>query len=227
MTWVKICGITNLEDALVAVDAGADALGFVFHPSSPRIVTSKEVKEICHRVPKGIERVGVFVSDSPGGLAEKQRIVHEAELTAIQVHLFKPRPSLRSLNDLVKLGVRLFVAWPAEFISHGQLGGFRWRSEAKDKVSAIFLDSGTKKAPGGTGKAFDWKKAAPLLSAVDDDFKFVIAGGLVPDNVAEALNILHPFGVDVSSGVEATPGKKDPQKVRAFIQAVRNTEKRA
>jgi phosphoribosylanthranilate isomerase len=227
MTWVKICGITNLEDALVAVDAGADALGFVFHPGSPRHVTSKAAQEICRQLPEGIERVAVFVSESQGGLAEKRRIVHEAELTAIQVHLFQPKPSLRSLNDLVNVGVKLFVAWPAEFISHGQLGGFRWRSEAKDKVSAIFLDSGTKKVPGGTGKTFDWKQAAPVLSAVNGDFKFVIAGGLVPDNVAEALDLLHPFGVDVSSGVEATPGKKDPEKVRAFVQAVRTAEKRA
>jgi phosphoribosylanthranilate isomerase len=226
MTWVKICGITNLEDALIAVDAGADALGFVFHPGSPRYVTSKAVKEICRQMPKNVERVGVFVSDSPGGLAEKRRIVHEAELTAIQVHLFQPRASLRSLNDLLKVGVRLYVAWPAEYISHGQLGGFRWRSEAKDKVSAIFLDSGTRKRPGGTGKKFDWEKAAPVLSALGD-LKFVIAGGLVPDNVAEAVQLMHPFGVDVSSGVEAKPGKKDPAKVRAFVNAVRAAEKRA
>src|SRR5262250_809890 len=102
MTWVKICGITNLEDALVAVDAGADAVGFVFYEKSPRNVSSKTVKEICRRMPEAVERVGVFVSDSAGGIAEKRRIVHEADLTAIQVHSFQPRPSLQSLNDLVK-----------------------------------------------------------------------------------------------------------------------------
>ena len=227
MTWVKICGITNLEDALVAVDAGADALGFVFYEKSPRKVTSRIVKEICRQVPQSIERVGVFVeSGSSLQMVEKKRIVREAGLTAIQVHQFQPRPSLKSLNDLVAVGVKLFVAWPADFVSHGPMGGFRWRSEAKNKVSAIFLDSGTRKMPGGTGRIFDWKKATPVLSALNDDFKFVIAGGLAADNVAEALDLMHPYGVDVSSGVEAKPGKKDREKVRAFVQAVRAAEKR-
>jgi len=226
MTWVKICGITNLEDALVAVDAGADALGFVFYEGSQRKVTSKVVKEICRQVPQSIERVGVFVEHSPTDRVKRKRIVHEAGLTAIQVHQFQPRSSLKSLNDLVGVGVKLFVAWPAEVVIHGQMGGFRWRSEAKNKVSAIFLDSGTQKMPGGTGRAFDWEKAAPVVSALNGDFKFVIAGGLVPDNVGEALRLLRPYGVDVSSGVEVKPGKKDPMKVRAFVQAVRAAEKK-
>lgn len=167
MTWVKICGITNLEDALVAVDAGADAVGFVFYEKSPRKVTSRIVKEICRQVPQNIEKVGVFVeSGSSLQMAEKKRIVHEAGLTAIQVHQFQPKPSLRALNDLVAVGVKLFVAWPADFVSHGQMGGFRWRSEAKSKVTAIFLDSGTQKMPGGTGRAFDWKKAVPDRKSV-------------------------------------------------------------
>jgi phosphoribosylanthranilate isomerase len=226
MTWIKICGITNLEDALVAVDAGADALGFVFYEKSPRKVAPRTVAEICRRVPDTIERVGVFVESSPAHVTEKKRIVQEAGLTAIQVHQFQPTPSVKSLDELVAVGVKVFVAWPADFVSHGQMGGFRWRSKAKGKVSAIFLDSGTRKIPGGTGRTFDWKKAAPVLTALNGDFNFVIAGGLLPDNVAESLQLMHPYGVDVSSGVEARPGKKDPEKVRAFVQAVRAADRK-
>lgn len=227
MTWVKICGITNLEDALVAVDAGADAIGFVFYEKSPRCITLEKVQKISRQLPETVERVGVFVGGSPQQMVTKRRILHQTGLTAIQVHLNTPRPNVRSLTQLAELGTKLFVAWPVAFLSHGSFGGFRWRSEAEGKVSAIFLDSGTRENPGGTGKTFDWEKAAPVLSALDGRFKFVIAGGLVPENVAEPIHILHPWGVDVSSGVEAAPGKKDPQKVRAFVQAVRNTEKRA
>jgi len=224
MTWVKICGITNLEDALVAVDAGADALGFVFYEKSRRKVDVETARGIVAKLPKKIEKVGVFVEGSSLQMTKKKRIVHEAGLTAIQVHQFQPTPSLESLNDLVA-GVKLFVAWPADFVTHRPMDGFRWPSEAKNKVSAIFLDSGNQKMPGGTGKTFDWKKAAPVLTALNGDFKFVVAGGLVSDNVAEALHLMHPYGVDVSSGVEARPGKKDPEKVRAFVQAVREADR--
>ncbi|MGC2193066.1 MAG: phosphoribosylanthranilate isomerase [Terriglobales bacterium] len=225
MTWVKICGITNLEDALTAVEAGADALGFVFHRQSPRYVSPDVVKEIVARLPPAPDKVGVFVGDSPAETAEKKRIVHQAGLTAIQVHSFSPSSSLRTLNDLSSVATKLFVVWPAPRVFHGRFGGLSWGSDVQDKVSAIFLDSGTPKKPGGTGKTFDWAKAAPVLSAINGNLKFVIAGGLTPDNVGEAIRTLKPFGVDVSSGVEARPGKKDPDKVRAFIEAVRRAEK--
>jgi phosphoribosylanthranilate isomerase len=224
MTWIKICGITNLEDAVTAVEAGADALGFVFHAASPRNVHPETVKDIVLQLPQVTEKVGVFVGDFAGSTAERKRIAHQAGLTAIQVHLSSPSPSLRTLNDLSSLDVKLFIAWPADFLTHGRLGGFKWRSAAESKVSAIFLDSGTARQPGGTGQTFDWAKAAPVLSTIDGNFKFVMAGGLKPDNVAEAIRVLHPFGVDVSSGVEARPGKKDPVKIRAFVQAVRRAE---
>jgi len=226
MTWVKICGITNLEDALVAVEAGADAVGFVFYPASPRNVHPDLVRSIAENLPASVEKVGVFVSASSPGTDEKRRIIHEGELTGVQVHEFgSSSSSLRTLDELISLDSKLFIAWPAERIFSGRLGGFRWRQAAKGKVSAIFFDSGTSKLPGGTGKTFDWNKARSVLQKVD--FPFVIAGGLRSENVAEAIETLRPWGVDVSSGVEARPGKKDPEKVRAFVRAVREADKKA
>jgi phosphoribosylanthranilate isomerase len=222
MTWVKICGTTNLEDALVAVDAGADALGFVFHPESPRNVRPDVVGNIVSRLPAKIEKVGVFVGDRVGGIAAKRRIAHEAGLTAIQPY---GPPSLRTLREWISLDRKLFVAWPADRVLNGRFGGFKWRFEAKGRVRAILLDSGTAKQAGGTGEAFDWTKAETVLSAVEE-FEFVVAGGLTPENVGEAIGILKPWGVDVASGVEARPGKKDPEKVRAFVRAVREMDRK-
>jgi phosphoribosylanthranilate isomerase len=224
MTWVKICGMTNLEDALVAVEAGADAVGFVFHPESPRNVRPEVVRDIVSRLPAGIEKVGVFVGDRVGGIAAKRRVVYEAGLTAIQPYSSSP-PSLRTLKELISLNRKLFIPWPANLVFKGRFGGFKWRSEAKGKVSAILLDSGTSKQAGGTGKAFDWKKAEIILSAIEG-FEFVVAGGLTAENVGEAMGILRPWGVDVASGVEARPGKKDAEKVRAFVRSVREMDRK-
>jgi len=226
MTWVKICGMTNLEDALVAVEAGADAVGFVFHPESPRNIRPEAAGEITGRLPSEVEKIGVFVGDRVGGIETKRRIAHQARLTGIQAYV---QASLRSLSELGSLNVKLFVAWPAERVLKGCVGGFRWRCEAKEKVSAILLDSGNSgkaSRPGGTGRTFDWTKAAVVLERLEE-FRFIVAGGLRPDNVRAAIEILHPWGVDVVSGVEASPGKKDPEKVRAFVRAVREYDRRA
>jgi len=222
MTWVKICGMTNLEDALVAVDAGADAVGFVFHPESPRNVHPDVAGQIVEKLPTEIEKVGVFVGDRIGGVETKRRIAHQAGLTGIQAY---EQASLRSLSGLSCLNMKIFVAWPAERVLRGRVGGFRWRSEANEKVTAILLDSGKGRRPGGTGKSFDWRSTATVLSELSD-FRFIIAGGLNPENVAEAISVLQPWGVDVVSGVEASPGKKDPEKVRAFVRAVREMDRK-
>lgn len=222
MTWVKICGMTNLEDALVAVEAGADAVGFVFHPESPRNVSPEVAGDIVSRLPVTIEKVGVFVGDRIGGVAAKRRIAHQAGLTAIQG--YSP-PSVRTLKEWISLDRKLFVAWPAERVVKGRFGGFKWRTEAKGKVRAILLDSGTSRRAGGTGKVFDWKVTKAVLSAIEG-FDFVVAGGLTLENVGEAIQILRPWGVDVVSGVEASPGKKDPEKVRAFVRAVREIDRK-
>jgi phosphoribosylanthranilate isomerase len=220
MTWVKICGITNLEDALVAVEAGADAVGFVFYAKSPRNVHPELVRGIASKLPSTTERVGVFVGESVN-----LRIVHQATLTAVQLHSLRASPSRKTLKDLDGAAERVFLALSAAKLIKGRIGGFKWRKEAKDTLNAIFFDSGTPSQPGGTGKTFDWNKALPVMEAIDQDFKVVIAGGLNPSNVDDVIGLLHPWGVDVSSGVEARPGKKDPDKVRAFIKAVREADK--
>jgi len=143
-------------------------------------------------------------------------------MTAIQP--YSP-PSLRTLKEWISLDRKLFVAWPADRIFKGRFGGSKWRSEAKGKVSAILLDSGSSTQGGGTGKLFDWTKAKTVLSTIEE-FDFVVAGGLTPQNVGEAIEILQPWGVDVVSGVEERPGKKDPEKVRAFVKAVREIDRK-
>lgn len=220
MTWVKICGITNLEDALVAVESGADAVGFVFYEKSPRNVHPEVVREIASKLPSKTERVGVFVGESVN-----RRIVHQATLTAVQLHSLRASPSRQTLKDLEGSAENIYLALPADKLIKGPIGGFKWRNEAKDTLNAIFLDSGTPAQPGGTGKTFDWNRALPVMEAIDQDLKFVIAGGLNAGNVQGVIQLLHPWGVDVSSGVEAKPGKKDPQKVRAFVKAVREADK--
>ena len=220
MTWIKICGITNLEDALAAADAGANAVGFVFYKQSPRNISPEKVREIVAQLPAEVEKVGVFVDESPEGIVA---VAERAELSALQLHVGS------SFGGHGQQGWRfgnrkVYLALPAAvFLDAGtQWVGANQRSSA---ISAIFLDSGTSEQPGGTGKAFDWQKAALLVEAMTKTTNVVVAGGLNPLNVAEAIRILKPWGVDVASGVEASPGKKDPKKVQAFIAAVRETQR--
>ena len=220
MTWIKICGITNLDDALAAADAGANAVGFVFYKQSPRNIAPEKVREIVARLPTKVEKVGVFVDES---LERVAQVADRSEVTALQLHTGS---SFAGHSQRVwSFGNRkIYLALPAaQFLDAGtQWGGSNQRSSA---ISAIFLDSGTSEKPGGTGKAFDWQKAALLVEAMTKTANVVVAGGLNPLNVAEAIRILKPWGVDVASGVEATPGKKDPKKVQAFIAAVRRAER--
>jgi phosphoribosylanthranilate isomerase len=218
MTWIKICGTTNLEDALIAVDAGADALGFVFYGKSPRRIDLETAREIVEKLPPNIEKVGVFV-DEP-----VERIVDtaaQAGLTAAQLHGVEAREPefIRALKIGRKL--KLFLVVPAADIDALELNEIR-----EADISAVFFDSGTPQSPGGTGRIFDWKTAASRIQAIGEKLKVVVAGGLNSTNVADAIRILKPWGVDVASGVEASPGKKDPEKVRAFIDAVRKVEKK-
>jgi phosphoribosylanthranilate isomerase len=244
MTWVKICGITNLEDALTAVEAGADALGFVFYEKSPRNVAPETVREIVRQMPAHIEKVGVFVGNNPKNFLE---LVHDLGLTGSQLHF---GPHLGSVNETTAYGsgcfppgFNIYPSMPAQwfiesedrashFISSAARAAERMPSHpGGDKLlncfQTIFLDSGTLQQPGGTGVAFDWQKAAPIVERLKQVVKVVVAGGLNPANVTEAIHILEPWGVDVSSGVESTPGKKDPEKVRAFVGAVRKAERLA
>ena len=226
MTWIKICGTTNLEDALMAVDAGADALGFVFYDGSPRNVNPEVVRDIVKKLPDKIEKVGVFAGES---FEVMEELAIRAGLTAIQ---FLPslsgdednmgRPRAAHLKKYLVIPARRF------FDSKGALD---FAISVKDPETekwptAIVVDSSTPQEPGGTGKTFDWQGSTPLVDIVRRaGFDMVVAGGLNPTNVAEAIRILNPWGVDVVSGVEASPGKKNPGKVRAFVKAVRQMEK--
>jgi phosphoribosylanthranilate isomerase len=243
MTWVKICGTTNLEDALAAVDAGADAVGFVFYEKSPRYVTVETARNIGEKLPERVDKIGVCVN---GETVDPFDALRGAELTGVQTY-----PSMgggagdNSLKAVsassLRPGVKLLMALPMNLFSKDEgeaqntsadlahcgkiLGEFSARSHGL--LDTFVLDSGDLRQPGGTGKAFDWKRAVPMVEVMRmGGLKLVVAGGLTPDNVGKAMGILHPWGVDVVSGVEASPGKKDPDKVRAFVRAVREMDRR-
>ena len=227
MTWVKICGMTNLEDALVAVDAGADAVGFVFYEKSPRCVTAERAREICERLPETVEKVGVFAGESLTRVAE---IAAGVDLDALQVYpLTAPKSESGAQEPDARMPrqKRIYFAFPIQrFVSdhHGTTVDVTKKPDGK--FVAILLDSGGGQKPGGTGVAFDWNRAAPVVASLSRTEYVVIAGGLTPSSVGQAIGILRPWGVDVVSGVEASPGKKDPEKVRAFVRAVREMDRR-
>jgi len=242
MTWVKICGITNLEDALTAVDAGADALGFVFYEKSPRYIDPQTVREIVAKLPAQVEKVGVSV----GGYSESLlKLISRVGLTAMQFQFGSPGSSV-SPHTAYGLGCfppgfKSYLSLPAAafmeregsariFVSSFVRASESIRSHSDgdrvvDHFQTIFLDASTPLLPGGTGEVFDWQKAAPIVEYMRQTLKIVVAGGLTPANVAEAMRILQPWGVDVSTGVETSPGKKDPAKVRAFVTAVRRADR--
>ena len=216
--WVKICGNTCLEDALLAAESGADAVGFVFAPS-PRQVSAKEVEGIVPRLPGSIEKIGVFVDTSA---EEIEATVRTCGLTGVQLQFNAGPDVTATLRE--RLGPDLRIL---RVLHYGAGFDEKSASLAKDiNVDAVLLDSRTAAAVGGTGVTFDWNSAAASLSSDGLHKRIVVAGGLSPANVAEAIGILRPWGVDVVSGVEASPGRKDPDKVRAFISLVRATGSR-
>ncbi len=219
MTWVKICGTTNLEDARAAAAAGADALGFVF-AESPRQITPEAAAKIASELPPRVEKVGVFV-DHP---AERIReIVEQAGLTALQLH--GGDEDLTRVAEILpwaeERGMRIIVA--VSMLENARIGVERPKSGAPHRT-AMLLDSMSPSLRGGSGVTWDWKQFAPFVDAVRESVDVIVAGGLKPENVQEAIRVLHPWGVDVVSGVEREPGKKDHERVKAFVQAVREAE---
>lgn len=211
MTWIKICGTTNLEDALDAVEAGADALGFVFAESARR-VTPEKVAEITRRLPASVEKIGVFVGETAEQI---KSIANQSGLTAVQLNRSVAIPGLgvQAIPVLHMTRIEEFERNRGELV-------------IDNSVERLLLDSGSSDKGGGTGKRFDWERAQCFLksSKLDTRFRLIIAGGLAPDNVGEAIRVFKPFGVDVVSGVEKEKGKKDPDRVRAFIAAVRTAD---
>ena len=217
MTWIKICGITNLEDALTAAEAGADAVGFVFYEKSPRNISPRDVRGIVQKLPTRLEKVGVFVNQQEDAICQT---AEEAGLTAVQLHGDNEDPHVA---DLVAERHELKVLVAISMNGANPKGwAMMWRP---DIVYAFLIDSGGPSRHGGTGKPFDWRASIDDISVIKRLGNVVLAGGLTPGNVSGAMQITHPWGVDVSSGVESKPGKKDPEKIHAFIEAVREADK--
>jgi phosphoribosylanthranilate isomerase len=221
MTWIKICGITNLEDAQTAVEAGADALGFVFHEKSLRKIDVETALEIVKKLPASVEKVGVFVDFDVARIPE---IVSQARLTALQLYWKQPEELSGILQSEVEWarGAKLIAVIPGDALKDG---GFFIGELARKKLFAILVDSRSNGAAGGTGATFDWEATRGMVMGISLSVPVIVAGGLTPRNVGEALRLFQPFGVDVASGVEARPGKKDAEKVQAFVKAVRTAEK--
>lgn len=225
--WVKICGTTNLDDARVAVEAGADALGFVF-AESPRRVTAEQAREIVSelgqssRQGQAVEKIGVFVDADFDGIVNA---VLTAGLTGVQIHGDGDEGLAVRLRERFAGQERLRILQ----VLHFWAGADVWEHALDDKlavlgrngaVDAVLVDSRTAQARGGTGIRFDWEAAR--RSFVDAPWlRMVVAGGLGPENVGDAIATLDPWGVDVVSGVEAAPGRKDAAKVRAFVENAR------
>jgi phosphoribosylanthranilate isomerase len=207
MVFVKICGITNLEDALAAAESGADALGFNFFPRSPRYITPLSAKEIINRLPQNILTVGVFVNeDSPETVRE---LASEAGVAGLQLHGDEGPEFCARLRDRFVIKV---LALGSDFDPDQSL---------RYEVDAFMVDAVDRKAWGGTGRRVDWSVARTLRERVP---KLFLAGGLSPENVAEAIATVEPYAVDACSALETTPGKKDHARLREFIRAARGVK---
>jgi phosphoribosylanthranilate isomerase len=195
---VKICGITTEADALLAVALGADAVGFIFAPS-PRQVSAQATRRIIERVPPEILTVGVFRNEAPARVVE---IVNSIGLRAAQLHGDETVDDTRWVAERIALTIKAF---PAGHPGIGRIDDYG--------AEFVLVDA---ESP-GSGEVFDWR----LAEGVVDPARLIVSGGLRAENVADAVAHLHPFGVDVDSGVESAPGRKDPVKLRAFVTAAR------
>lgn len=197
MVRVKICGLTNLDDAQAAMDLGADALGFIFAPGSPRAISVNQAQAIISRLPALVQTVGVFV-DADWSMINRTR--RECGLDVVQLHGREDEDLLAALGGRIIKVVRVG-------------SGF----EVNPKVypdCTLLLDTYSPRAAGGTGETFDWNLAVKAARYRP----IILAGGLRPENVAEAVALVNPYGVDVCSGVEKTPGRKDYERLQSFIR---------
>ena len=213
MTFVKICGITNLEDALFAIDAGADFLGFICYPPSPRYLTPDRIAEILGNIHYPITTVGVFVNES---LESVRQVLADTGLDLAQIH------GDESPKYVEQLDRRAFKALRPTSLAEAEVAVQRFVPQAPQVPLAplspvsgpdLLIDAYHPDAYGGTGQRADWQIAAALAPTC----RLLLAGGLNPTNVAEAVAQVQPWGVDVSSGVEREPGRKDHDAVRAFV----------
>jgi phosphoribosylanthranilate isomerase len=197
MVKVKICGITNIDDALAALEHGADALGYVFYKGSPRYITPDRARGIIQRLPTFATTVGVFVDERA---EEVDRVMRHAGIDVAQFHGHEPPEACVVPRRVIK-AIRIKELSDLEPLKHY-------------KVSAFLLDTYTPDLLGGTGQIFNWDIAVDAKQFG----RVILAGGLTPENVAQAVQWVHPYAVDVSSGVEEEKGKKDHEKMRLFIK---------
>jgi len=208
-TWIKFCGTTSLEDALASIEAGADALGFIFAPSKRRI-TPESAQAIIEQLPPTVERVGVFLSAPP---EEIRRVVGLVDLTGIQLHGNEVTVDVRRALPENRNSLRIIKT----IVMGNGMAKVATALAAAEAVDAWLLDSGA-----GSGQPFDWQAARAEMGQRQG--RFIIAGGLTPGNVGEAIRTFSPWGVDVVTGIEREPGHKDPTKLKAFVSAVRKAE---
>jgi phosphoribosylanthranilate isomerase len=211
--WVKICANTSLADARLAAEAGADAVGFVFAPS-PRRVTAEQVAAIVPHLPASIEKIGVFVDADFESIAAT---VEQCGLTGVQLHCEALESIAGRLREQFGAGLRIVQVLHFSNDAARQLTAVA----ADPNIDVVLIDSRTATAVGGTGIAFDWQTARAEIFTGHAELRLIAAGGLSPENVAEAIATLEPWGVDVASGVEYSPGHKDPNKVCAFVSRAR------
>lgn len=214
--WVKVCGTTSLRDARLSVAAGTNAVGFIFAPS-PRRVEVSEAGGIVVALAGEVESIGVFVNESPTTVAE---IASRAGLTGVQLHGDEAAAQMAEFRRTLgqRKIIKALVASNLQSNHNSQLEDYL---DAHESLDAILLDSGSRQQRGGTGVPFDWEHAAGIASRIRDRMPLIVAGGLNSENVARAIDLLQPWGVDVVSGVESAPGTKDETKLQEFMSAVR------
>jgi phosphoribosylanthranilate isomerase len=206
MVRIKVCGITNLEDALVAVDAGADALGFNFYRRSARFIAPLDARSIIERLPRTVMSVGIFVNEeSPETLT---RMAAEACVAAVQLHGDESAEYCRALAQPDRFRIKALRVHK----------DFKPETASAYETEAILLDAFDPETRGGTGHTIDWPLARKTRELVP---RLFLAGGLKPENIEEAISIVRPYGVDACSGLESAPGRKDAARVRDFIARAR------
>jgi phosphoribosylanthranilate isomerase len=211
---IKICGITNPADAQAAASAGADAIGLNFYSNSKRFIDHETARQICAALPTGVMRVGIFVNHSVG---EIQKAIDCVGFDCIQLHGDEPPPFLG------KLPISLNVIRAVRYGRDGLRRIKTYLDECRDLgrvPDAILLDSNASAEFGGTGRAADWRRIAAERDMLGM-MPVILAGGLTPDNVAEGIRMVRPSAVDVASGVESAPGRKDHARMRDFVAAAR------
>ncbi len=205
LPWIKICGLTQVDNALEVAASGADAIGLVFFEKSPRNVTPDQAGQICTALPASVKTIGVFVNESYDAIMEK---VGRCGLSGVQLHGNEPPGLVEKLvkEDLVVIKALFAAKTP-----------FLTQSREYENADYVLVEYGKGNLPGGNAESWNYE----ILSQMETRIPVILAGGLTPENVRQAIDACHPAGVDISSGVEKSHGIKDIEKVKAFINAVR------